>query len=170
MQRAKSTYAFIDAANIIYGTRDDGWKVDFAKLHKYLKERYSCEIIFYFAGVEENNLKQEKFYQILKKLGYELILRKVKIFKQDNGRQVRKANCDVDLTFYAMKFLDKFERVIFFSGDGDFNLLLSYFVGLKKEVLVYANSKRTAKEIKILKGIKFNDLKVLRPIIQRDKK
>jgi len=35
-----STYSFIDASNIIYGTRDEGWKVDFRKLFKYLKERY----------------------------------------------------------------------------------------------------------------------------------
>lgn len=34
------TYAFIDASNIIYGTRYEGWKVDFKKLFKYLKERY----------------------------------------------------------------------------------------------------------------------------------
>jgi hypothetical protein len=32
---SKATYAFIDASNIIYGTRDEGWKVDFKKLYKY---------------------------------------------------------------------------------------------------------------------------------------
>lgn len=53
----KRTIALIDAANIIYGTRDDGWKVDFAKLYKYLKERYKCQKIFYFAGLESSNDK-----------------------------------------------------------------------------------------------------------------
>lgn len=33
------TYAFVDASNIIYGTRDEGWKVDFKKLIKYLEVR-----------------------------------------------------------------------------------------------------------------------------------
>lgn len=169
-QKVKSTYAFIDAANIIYGTRDEGWKVDFAKLYKYLKERYKCQEIFYFAGVENNNEKQAKFYKILQKIGFELILRKVKIFKQEDGKQIRKANCDVDLTFYAMKLIDKYERVLLFSGDGDFDVLLSYYVELKKEVLVYANSKRTAREIKILNGLSFNDLQVLKQIIKRNKK
>jgi len=169
-QKIKPTYAFIDAANIIYGTRDEGWKVDFAKLYKYLKERYKCRKIFYFAGVEENNEKQAKFYKVLQKIGFGLVLRKVKIFKQEDGKQVRKANCDVDLTFYAMKLIEKYQRVLFFSGDGDFDVLLSYYVQQKKEVLVYSNSKRTAREIKTLKGICFNDLKVLKPIIIRYKK
>ena len=35
----RKTFAFIDASNIIYGTRDEDWKVDFKKLFKYLKER-----------------------------------------------------------------------------------------------------------------------------------
>jgi len=37
------TYAFIDASNIIYGTRDEGWKVDFKKLFVYLKERHTSK-------------------------------------------------------------------------------------------------------------------------------
>ena len=57
------TYAFIDASNIIYGTRDDGWKVDFKKLHKYLAERYQCEVIYYFGGLEKDNVKQAAFYK-----------------------------------------------------------------------------------------------------------
>lgn len=44
------TYAFIDASNIIYGTRDEGWKVDFKKLFKYLKE------IKILKGIQFNDL------------------------------------------------------------------------------------------------------------------
>lgn len=160
------TYAFIDASNIIYGTRDEGWKVDFKKLFKYLTERFKCKKIYYFAGEDEKNIDQLKFYQKLKLFGYELILKKVKLYKQEDGHIVRKANCDVDLTFYAMRDLQEFNRVIFFSGDGDFEILLKHFVKIGMEVLVFANSKRTAREIKMLNGIKFNDLKVLKQTIQ----
>lgn len=66
MARIAATYAFVDASNIIYGTRDEGWKVDFKKLIKYLKERYQCRKVYYFGGREGNNSKQEVFY---KKLG-----------------------------------------------------------------------------------------------------
>jgi len=166
-----NTYAFIDASNIIYGTRDEGWKVDFKKLYKYLTERYECKKIYYFGGQEKSDEKQTSFYKKLTGFGFELILKPVKMFKQPGGKQVRKANCDVDLTFYAMRDRDLFNRAIFLSGDGDFEILMSYFVDEKKEVIVFANSKRTAREIKTLKGLKFNDLGVLRKIIERgDKK
>lgn len=161
------TYAFIDASNIIYGTRDEGWKVDFRKLFKYLKERYKCKKVYYFAGLEVTNKKQEKFYKLLKKFGYELVLKSVKIYAQPGGGTVRKANCDVDLTFYAMRDISRFERVILFSGDGDFEILLKHFVKEKKQVIVIANARRTAKEIKRLKKIQFNNLEVLRRVIER---
>lgn len=164
------TYAFIDASNIIYGTRDEGWKVDFKKLIKYLKERYQCKVIYYFAGEDKGNKKQAKFYKKLETFGYSLKLKQVKIYKQDGGGAVRKANCDVDLTFFAMRDQDLFKRGIFLTGDGDFEILLAYFVKEKKKIIVIANAKRTAREIKILRGIQFNDLGVLKKTIEFNKK
>lgn len=97
-------------------------------------------------------------------------LKPVKLYKQDDGSFVKKANCDVDLTFYAMRDLEKFGRAIFLSGDGDFEILLKYFTKLKKEVIVIANSRRTAREIKSLEGIQFNDLGVLKGTINFSQK
>ena len=77
-----------------------------------------------------------------------------------------KSNCDVDLTFYAMRDKDLFERVLFLTGDGDFEILLKYFVLIKKQLIVIANAKRTAKEIKQLKKVQFNDLSVLKQTIE----
>ena len=160
------TYTFIDASNIIYGTRDEGWRVDFRKLFKYLRERYKSEIIYYFAGVEKNNPKQEGFYKLLNKIGYHLILKPVKLYLQPDGKKVRKANCDVDLTFFTMKEITKFNRAIFFTGDGDFEILIKYLLEKDKTVIIFANASRTAREIKVLKGIQFNDLRVLKEVVE----
>lgn len=160
-----TTYAFIDAANIIYGTRDDGWKVDFKKLFKYLKERYKCKKIYYFAGLDTNNKKQQKFYKKLEEFGYLLVLKQVKIYPQPDGSKVRKANCDVDLTFYAMRDKDKFDKAIFMTGDGDFFVMLDYFIKQNKEILVTANGKRTAREIRQLVGERFTDLKLIKKLV-----
>ena len=166
----KDTYCFIDASNIIYGTRDEGWKVDFKKLFKYLKERYDCRVIYYFAGLDSKNIKQQNFYKLLSKIGYNLITKPVKLFTEPDGQVTRKANCDVDLTFYAMRDLPRFNKMILLSGDGDFEILLKYMVEIGKKVLILANSKRTAHEIKQLKGIQFNNLSVLRSTIEFRKK
>lgn len=168
--KKQTTYAFIDASNIIYGIRDEGWKVDFKKLFKYLKERYKCRKIYYFAGSDTKNLKQQKFYKKLEQFGFDLVLKPVKIYQQPDNSKVRKANCDVDLTFYAMRDKDLFDRVLFLSGDGDFLILYSHFRKLKKQVWVIANGKRTAREIRQLIGPDFTPMKSLRHILEQKKR
>ncbi|MBU3979514.1 NYN domain-containing protein [Patescibacteria group bacterium] len=49
----KKTYAFVDASNLFYGGEKSlGWKIDYLKLIKYLKRKYSVSEVFYFGGVE----------------------------------------------------------------------------------------------------------------------
>lgn len=160
------TIVFIDASNIIYGTRDEGWKVDFKKLYKYLTERYEAKKIYYFAGKDENNPKQTQFYKILKSIGYELILKPVKLFKQEDGTTVRKANCDVDLTFFAMRDFNGYTRGIFMTGDGDFEILFLYLIEKNKIVQIIANGKRTAWEIKKLAKGNFTEIGSLKSNIE----
>jgi uncharacterized LabA/DUF88 family protein len=162
--KSLSTIVFIDASNIIYGTRDENWKVDFKKLYRYLTQRYEASQIYYFAGKNSDDSKQEKFYQLLEKIGYKLVLKPVKIFRNGN-QKIKKANCDVDLTFYSMNLINLYNRGIFLTGDGDFEILFRHLIFKRKQVIVFANSKRTAREIKTLKGLQFNDLQVIKPII-----
>lgn len=51
--------------------------------------------------------------------------------------------------------------------DGDFAILFEYFVKMKKEIIVIANARRTAREIKQLKGIQFDDFGSLRQTLTR---
>lgn len=54
------TYAFIDASNLFYGGEKSlGWKIDYSKLLKYLKNKYSVSKAFYFAGVEIHGFKYD---------------------------------------------------------------------------------------------------------------
>ncbi len=52
------TYAFIDASNLFYGGEKSlGWKIDYAKLLAYLKQKYTVSKTFYFGGVELHNFQ-----------------------------------------------------------------------------------------------------------------
>ena len=45
--------AFIDASNLFYGGEKSlGWKIDYEKLLKYLREKYKIDKAYYFGGVE----------------------------------------------------------------------------------------------------------------------
>lgn len=55
MKKVKA-YAFIDASNLFYGGEKSlGWKIDYSKLIKYLKEKYDVSEVYYFGGVETHN-------------------------------------------------------------------------------------------------------------------
>lgn len=50
------TFAFIDASNLFYGGEKSlGWKIDYQKFLKYLRDKYAVSAAFYFGGVEIHN-------------------------------------------------------------------------------------------------------------------
>ena len=125
----------------------------------------TVQIYTIFGGVDKKNEKQEKFYKVLERIGYALVLKPVKIYNQPDGSKVRKANCDVDLTFYAMRDQKLYKKAIFLTGDGDFEILFEYLIEKNIALSVIANGKRTAKEIKQLVGGDFTDLKLIRDLV-----
>ncbi len=196
----KKTFAFVDASSLFYGGEKSlGWKIDYAKLLKYLKEKYGITRVLYFGGVETHTFKYDylenetvpieqlerhvthfiqergkhmndaalllisrhlqrvRFYLKLQKFGYELYLKPVKLYEQDDGTTRRKANCDVEMAFYLMKEKENFHRVIVLSGDGDFLPVLKYLRSNGKEVIILARGPRTAREIRQFAGSNFRD-------------
>ncbi len=116
----------------------------------------------------DRHLKQVRFYKKLEKFGFQLVLKPVKIYEDEEGNQKRKANCDVEMAFHLMRDQNMFERVIILSGDGDFLPVLKHLRNVsKKEVLVLARAPRTAKEIKRFAGDKFMDFAYLRELLKR---
>jgi len=207
------TFAFVDASNLFYGGEKSlGWKIDYGKLLKYLKEKYQILKALYFGGAEihqfdfnylknetvpieelekylvemvknEGNklneaeliligrhLRRVRFYLRLKKFGYELHLKPVKMYEQEDGTTRRKANCDVDMAFYLMKEKDNFDRVIILSGDGDFLPVLKHLKNIGKEVIILARGPRTAREIRQFAGSNFRDFEYLKYRLMMEEK
>lgn len=108
------------------------------------------------------HLQRVRFYLRLEKFGYNLFLKPVKLYEQDDGTTKRKANCDVDMAFHLMKEKDNFDRVVALSGDGDFLPVLKYLKGIEKDVVILGRGGRTAKEIKQFAGNNFRDFEYLR--------
>jgi uncharacterized LabA/DUF88 family protein len=104
----------------------------------------------------------------LKQFGYILSLKPVKFYEQDDGTLKRKANCDVDMTFYLMKEKDNFDRVVILSGDGDFLPILKYLKEIGKEIIILARGSRTAKEIRQFVKGNFRDFEYLKYLLKMD--
>ena len=105
----------------------------------------------------QKHIQRVKFYRKLKQFGYLLKLKPVKIFKDEQGRTVKKANCDVDMTFDLMRFFKEYSSVLILSGDGDFAVVLKYLKEKGKKVTILARGERTAREIRQLAGENFKD-------------
>lgn len=116
------------------------------------------------------HLKRIRFYLKLKEFNYDLYLKPVKSYEQEDGSTKRKANCDVDMAFYLMKEKDNFDKAIILSGDGDFLPVLKYLKSLGKEIVILARAKRTAKEIKQFAGSNFRDFTRLKKRLEFEEK
>ena len=116
------------------------------------------------------HLQRIRFYLKLEKFGYELHLKPVKLYEQDDGTTKRKANCDVDMTFYLMKKKDSFDKVVILSGDGDFLPILKYLKEKGKEIIVLARGSRTAREIRQFAGGNFRDFEYLKYRLKMEEK
>jgi len=103
------------------------------------------------------HLQRVKFYLKLEQFGYDLFLKPVKMYDQEDGMTRRKANCDADMAFHLMKEKDNFNRVVILSGDGDFLPVLKYLRKLGKEVIILSRGPRTAREIRQFAGSNFRD-------------
>ena len=103
------------------------------------------------------HLQRVKFYLKLEQFGYDLFLKPVKMYDQEDGMTRRKANCDADMAFHLMKEKDNFNRVVILSGDGDFLPVLKYLRKSEKEVIILSRGPRTAREIRQFAGSNFRD-------------
>ena len=50
MEKEKNNYAFIDSNNLNLGIQSLGWKIDFRRLRRYLKEKYRVKVAYMFIG------------------------------------------------------------------------------------------------------------------------
>jgi len=125
-------------------------------LSKLIKEKGN-ELTEAMLLLLNRHLQRTRFYLKLQQFGYELHLKPVKLYEQEDGTTKRKANCDIDMTFYLMKEKDNFDRVLILSGDGDFLPVLKYLRENGKEVIILARGPRTAREIRQFAGSNFRD-------------
>lgn len=128
--------AFIDSQNLNLGTSKDifknqrliykGWRLDFNKFRKYLKNKFKVEKAFLFIGYIQQN---EKLYRALKSYGYILVFKPT--VKDDHG--VAKGNIDAEIVLHSCAIEYKnYDKAVIVSGDGDFYCLHEFLIKNKK--------------------------------------
>ena len=164
MQKKENNYAFIDSQNLNLSILSLGWKLDFRKFRIYLAEKYGVTKAYMFIGfVALNN----SLYDNLQEAGFILMFKPT--IPDSDGKI--KGNIDADLVLRAALELDKYDKAVIVSSDGDFYSLVQhlYETGKLKTVLSpdieMASSllKQTAKE-------KINFMNNLRGLLEYKRK
>ncbi len=125
MKIKENNYAFIDGQNLHLGVRSLGWKLDFTRFRKYLLEKYSVKVAYYFVGYMPGN---QPLYSELQKAGYVLVFKPT----IPDGDGNIKGNIDADLVLQAMIDLSNYDKAIIVTSDGDFYSLVKYLYNNSK--------------------------------------
>jgi uncharacterized LabA/DUF88 family protein len=158
----------IDAANLESAVKSLGWWIDYIKLRELFKKYKLIEIRNYC--VQHNTDNQNSFFTFLKKNGYKLITKPLKIIKTPEIEQgdLRKANFDVEITFDILEMIGLFDTLVLFSGDSDFDYLIRRLRAKEKKVVVISTKYHISKEL-IENSSKYIDIKRMRSLIERKK-
>lgn len=120
-----------------------------------------------FFTVRFNNKKHDAFLTFLKKTGYKLTTKPLKVIKsRKNGAHLRKANFDVEIAVEAMKRIGKFDVFMLFSGDSDFDYLIKELKRNGKKTIVASLKHHISKEL-IESADYYLNLKKIKNEIQR---
>lgn len=124
-KKQPNTYAFIDSQNLNLGTQRMGWKMDWRKFRKFLRDKYGVTKAYMFIGYMAEN---ESLYEYMYELGFLVVLKptldisgnKPADKDADKEKPQVKGNVDTELVLYAMKEMPNYDQAIIVSGDGDF--------------------------------------------------
>jgi len=158
----------IDAANLESAVKSLGWWIDYIKLRRLFSKNHLVEIRDYC--VQHYTENQNKFFTFLKKNGYKLITKKLKIIKAPEIEKgdLRKANFDVEITFDVLEMINQFDTLVLFSGDSDFDYLIRRLRSKRKNIIVISTKYHISKEL-IESSNKYIDIKEIREFIERKK-
>jgi len=157
----KNNYAYIDNTNLYKGCESEGFKLDYVKFRRHLKEKYDVKVAYIFIGFVPGN---EEMYKQFQEWGYTII------FKPTIPNQEEiKGNCDAEMVLYAVKdFYEKrYDKAILVTSDGDFACLVKFLI--KNDAVSILLSPRSGKKCSSLlrkSGVKLTFLNQIKSKIE----
>ncbi len=168
--RLEKTALFVDGANLAAMAYDHlNTKLDFAKLLTYFgRDSYILRAFYYAATYPGDDEAKSNigFLAWLGRNGYLVVTKPLKEYA--DGKH--KGNLDIEIAIDMLELADKVDRVVLFSGDGDFAPLLRKVgsKGVVTEVVAYWGDGRgpTASQL-IETADKFTELQEILPFVAK---
>jgi uncharacterized LabA/DUF88 family protein len=141
---------FVDGNNMFYAQQKNGWFFDPRRVLQHFTDDPDLMLInaFWYTGLKDPQ-DQRGFRDALISLGYTVRTKVLKEYYDDNsGRYSQKANLDIDIVVDMFNTVDQYDRVILFSGDGDFERAIEFLRSKSTHITVVSTEGMIARELR----------------------
>lgn len=141
---------FVDGNNMFYAQQKNGWFFDPRRVLEYFKSPRDLTLVnaFWYTGLKDSQ-DQRGFRDALISLGYTVRTKILKEYYDDNsGRYSQKANLDIEIVVDMFNTCDQYNRVVLFSGDGDFERAIELLRSKNTHITVVSTEGMIARELR----------------------
>jgi uncharacterized LabA/DUF88 family protein len=160
---------FVDGNNMFYAQQKNGWFFDPKRVLEYFRtEQPGTTLInaFWYTGLKDPQ-DQRGFRDALISLGYTVRTKILKEYYDDNsGRYSQKANLDIEIVIDMFNTVEQYDRVVLFSGDGDFERAIELLRSKNTHITVVSTEGMIARELRNATD-RYIDLNLIRDKIEK---
>ncbi len=141
---------FVDGNNMFYAQQKNGWFFDPRRVLDYFKSEPNITLVnaFWYTGLKDPQ-DQRGFRDALISLGYTVRTKILKEYYDDNsGRYSQKANLDIEIVVDMFNTVEQYDKVILFSGDGDFERAIELLRSKNTHITVVSTEGMIARELR----------------------
>lgn len=141
---------FVDGNNMFYAQQKNGWFFDPKRVLEHFTREVDTVLVnaFWYTGLKDPQ-DQRGFRDALISLGYTVRTKILKEYYDDSsGRYSQKANLDIEIVVDMFNTVDQYDRVILFSGDGDFERAIELLRGRHTHITVVSTEGMIARELR----------------------
>jgi uncharacterized LabA/DUF88 family protein len=159
---------FVDGNNMFYAQQRNGWFFDPRKILEYFTRESDVRLVnaFWYTGLKDSQ-DQRGFRDALISLGYTVRTKLLKEYYDDtSGRYSQKANLDIEIVIDMFNTVEQYNRVVLFSGDGDFERAIELLRSKNTHITVVSTEGMIARELRNVTD-QYIDLNTLRSEIEK---
>lgn len=159
---------FVDGNNMFYAQQKNGWFFDPRRVLEYFTQDTAIKLVnaFWYTGLKDPQ-DQRSFRDALINLGYTVRTKMLKEYYDDTvGKYSQKANLDIEIVVDMFNTVGQYDRVILFSGDGDFERAIELLRSKNTHITVVSTEGMIARELRNATD-RYIDLNELRSYIEK---
>lgn len=159
---------FVDGNNMFYAQQKNGWFFDPKRVLQYFTSSPHTQLVnaFWYTGLKDAQ-DQRGFRDALISLGYTVRTKVLKEYYDDSsGRYSQKANLDIEIVVDMFNTVEQYDRVILFSGDGDFERAIELLRSKSTHITVVSTEGMIARELRNATD-RYIDLNSIRDYIEK---